>query len=80
MPNIQTENYRTRDLAEAAVLTVMKRVLINIEKEGHICWFVFEDKVRCEQISHQFFFDTLLVNARDYHETLNRLKSRIFAK
>jgi hypothetical protein len=78
MADIQTENYRTRDLAEAAALTVMKRVFINIEKDGHTCWFIFENKARCEQISHQFFFDTLLVNAREYHEALSRLKKRIF--
>ncbi len=73
------DNYRTKDLAEAAALLIMKRTLSTIEREGHICFFVFEDKSRCEEISRQFFFDTLLVNAREYHEAITRLKNRIFS-
>lgn len=71
--------YRTKDLAEAAVLLIMKKALIGIEREGNICFFIFENKSRCEEISRQFFFDTLLVNAREYHEAITRLKNRIFS-
>lgn len=72
--------YKTKDLAESAALIIMKRKLLDIERKGNICFFVFENKNRCEEISRQFFFDTLLVNARDYYETITRLKNRIFAK
>ena len=74
------DTYKTKDLAEGAMLLVMKRNLLEIEREGHICFFVFENKKRCEELSRQFFFDTLLVNAREYHEALTRLKSRIFSR
>lgn len=72
--------YETKDLAEAAVLLVMKRSLLDIRREGSICWFIFEDKKRCEELSKQFFFDTILVDARTYFETITRLKNRIFAR
>ncbi len=72
--------YKTKDLAEAAALLIMKRVLTAIERERNICFFVFENKSRCEEISNQFFFDTLLVNAREYHEAITRLKNRIFSR
>ncbi len=74
------DNYKTKDLAEGAMLLVMKRNLLGIEREGNICYFVFENKKRCEELSQQFFFDTLLVDARSYHEAMVRLKSRIFAE
>lgn len=73
------DTYKTKDLAEGAMLLVMKRNLLEIEREGNICFFVFENKKRCEELSQQFFFDTLLVNARDYYDAMNRLKNRIFS-
>lgn len=75
----QTEIYRTRDLAESAALIVQHKRLIQVEREGRICWFLFENKETCEQISNQFFFAELLVNAREYYEALQTLKNRIFA-
>ncbi len=80
MSKDQTEIYRTKDLAESAVLIVQHQRLIQVEREGRICWFLFEDKETCEQISNQFFFGELLVNARDYHEATQTLKNRIFAR
>lgn len=74
------DNYKTKDLAEGAMLLVMKRNLLGIEREGNICFFVFENKKRCEELSQQFFFDTLLVNAREYYEAIARLKNRIFSQ
>lgn len=80
MNKYQAEIYRTRDLAESAALIVQHQRLIQVEREGRICWFLFENKETCEQISNQFFFGELSVNARDYQEAIARLKNRIFAK
>lgn len=79
MGNESIDIYKTRDLAEAAALLTLKRSLLEITREKNICWFVFDNNQRCQEISRQFFFDTLLVNAREYSEALTRLKSRIFA-
>ena len=73
-------NYKTKDLAEAGVLIIKKQRLIKIDREGAICWFVFSDKNKCEELSNKFFFGELLVNAKDYHQTLSILKNRIFSK
>lgn len=80
MSNNQTSNYQTKDLAEAAMLLTMRRTLIDMRRDGNTCWFIFTDKKRCEELSRQFFFDTLLVNARDYYDSMSRLKNRIFAE
>ncbi len=74
-----TNTYKTRDLNEASVLLTLKRPLIDIKREVNICWFVFEGKERCQQISQQYFFVTLLVNARDLVESQQILKNRIFS-
>ncbi|OGK18670.1 hypothetical protein A3B50_00610 [Candidatus Roizmanbacteria bacterium RIFCSPLOWO2_01_FULL_40_42] len=70
--------YKTKDLAEAGTLILLKQRLISIEREGRVCWFVFQNRGECERLSNQFFFGECLVNARDYHEALGRLKNRIF--
>ena len=74
------EKYKTKDLAEAAALIVKKQVLMEIEREGKTCWFVFTNKKVCEEITNQFFFGELVANVREYYEVLNRLKNRIFSK
>ena len=71
--------YKTKDLAESAALILQRQQLLSIEREGKICWFIFENKEQCLKVSDSFFFGELLVNARDFHEAINRLKNRIFA-
>lgn len=73
------KEYRTKDLAEAGALLLTNQNLMRIDREGKTCFFVFEDQVTCTQISSSFFFGKLLVNAREYYETLSRLKNRIFS-
>ena len=72
--------YKTKDLAEASALILQKQQLIRIDREGSICWFVFDDYNTCVDKSNQFFFGELLVNAREFHEAMARLKNRIFAR
>lgn len=71
--------YKTKDLAEASALLTKEQKLLRIEREGRICWFVFENRASCQQLSNKFFFDDLLVSARKYYESMMRLKNRIFA-
>ncbi len=70
--------YKTRDLAESAALIILKQKLIRFERHGKICYFFFENENICREISNKFFFDELLVNAREYHQTITTLKNRIF--
>lgn len=72
--------YKTKDLAEAAALIVQKIPLKSIERNQSTCWFVFENKPDCEKFSNMFFFGELLVNAREFHEAITRLKNRIFSR
>ena len=74
----KTQEYRTKDLAEAAVLIAAGQQLQRIDREGSICFFVYSNKISCEKLSNEFFFGNFQVNARDYYENMNRLKNRIF--
>lgn len=75
-----TSEYKTKDLAEAAALITKQQKLTGVAREGSLCWFLFENKEICGEVSNQFFFGELLVNAREYHEAITRLKNRIFSK
>ena len=74
------QEYKTKDLAEAAALMTAGQQPQRIEREGSICFFIFADKVKCEQLSNEFLFGNLLVNARSYYENMNRLKNKIFRR
>ena len=70
--------YKTKDLGEAAALVVMNVQLFEVEREGKVCWFIFNNIDQCKLLSNQYFFGELMVNAREYTEATLRLKNRIF--
>ena len=74
-----SDTYKTRDLAEAGALVTKNQQLLRLDRDGKTCWFIFENKKKCEELSNQFFFGELLLNARNYYEALTRLKNRIFS-
>ena len=74
------DEFKTRDLAESSALIIKGKILERMEREGRVCIFVFKDRKKCEEISNQYFFGELEVNAREFYETIIRLKNRIFAK
>lgn len=78
MENRIVDEYRTKDLGEAGALIVKGKQLLKIERLGKVCWFIFQDRKNCQDISKQFFFGDLQVNALNYFEALGRLKNRIF--
>lgn len=80
MAKNQSEFYKTKDLAEASMLIVKEQKLNSVEWEGRICWFIFQDKKTCEELSNSYFFKEVLVNARSFYEAMSRLKNRIFAR
>jgi len=77
--NNKPDQYRTRDLAESATIFLLGQQLINIERINGVCWFIFEDLNKCKEISNNFWFGKCIVNAKDYYDTINKLKNRIFS-
>ncbi|MFH1863953.1 MAG: hypothetical protein ABIJ85_03545 [bacterium] len=71
--------YKTRDLAEASAFITKGQEITRIEREGAICYFVFNNSELCKELSNKFFFGNFQVNARELYESMNRLKNRIFS-
>lgn len=71
--------YKTRDLGECAVLLLKNQRLFKMEKLGKTYWFYFENIPVCNQISNEYFFGDLTVNAREFYQMVTRLKNRIFS-
>jgi hypothetical protein len=72
------QEYRTKDLAEASALITTGNILVRIERENKVCFFVFDNRTNCQAISNKYFFGELSVNARNFYEAMVRLKNRIF--
>jgi len=78
--NNTTNEYQTKNIGEAAGFIARDIKLIRINRENEVCFFVFDNKSKCEQLSRDFFFGELLVNARIFFESEKRLKQLIFTK
>lgn len=77
MNNDRDGEYKTKDLPEVAALINKKQRLIRMLWDGNICWFIFEHDRRCEEISTEYYFGNLQVNAREYYETMKMLKGKV---
>ena len=74
------KTYSTKDLAEAAAILTIGGDLEKIERTGDICWFLFKDYQKCRDWSELYFYGDLIVNAREFDQSLKRLKQMIFNK
>ena len=72
-------NTKTKDLYLAALFYAKGQKLISVDREGKLCWFVFEDRQLCEQLQQQFFAKSLDVNAKEYADAIRTLKDLVFS-
>lgn len=81
MENRPQDEYRTKDLGEAAALFCSESAkLLRLAKERDFFWFVFSNRQFCQDIANQYWFGELLVNAKTYQDALRSLKDRLFAQ
>ena len=52
---------------------------IGVNRNGRLCWFVFENHQLCEKLQQQFFAKSVEVNAKDYADAIRTLKDLVFA-
>ena len=77
MEKVNSE-HRTKDLAEASFLLTKKVKFLRIEREGKVCWFIFQDKLLCNKLISEFWFDNAMVPAKLFYDAVQTLKNRIF--
>lgn len=70
--------YSTKDLYIASFLYAKGIKLSSINKQGKICWFIFEDKTLCEQLIQRYFAKTESVIAKDLSDAIRTLKDLLF--
>lgn len=74
------QQFKTKDLYEASFLCAVGKKLVNLEQEGKVFWFVFEDSQSCIKDINAYWQGEKEVNARDFAFAIKRLKDRIFAQ
>lgn len=72
--------YRTKDLSEASFLYASGKKLIRLDKDNVKIWFIFEDKLSCENLSNSFWRKEALINAKEFADGIRTLKDLIFNK
>lgn len=80
MENKVIEEYFTKDLGEAAALLCKGAKMIRLQRQENFFWFVFANKELCLNLSNDYWFNSLPINAKLYQETLRSLKDRLFAQ
>ncbi len=70
---------KTKDLYLASLWYAKHIKMIDIERVGKQCWFVFEEKHKCEEVQKKFMFREEIVNAKEYADAIKTLKGMIFS-
>lgn len=77
----QTNNtFITKDLYLAALIYAKGLTNVKLNRQGRVCWFVFDNKELGEQYEQQYFAKVIDVNAKEYTDALRTLKDRVFAE
>jgi hypothetical protein len=76
--NVSTNEYRSRDLGESSVIYLKGVSLNRIEKINSICWFVFSDLEKCQELSVAYWSGHCPVDARSFNHANAILKSKMF--
>ncbi len=72
--------FRTKDLYEAAYLVSANLPLLKLEKADTYFVFVFSEKSKCEAYSSNYWSGFAVGKIKDFADALKILKERLFAK
>lgn len=72
--------YKTRDLHEAAFLYAKGKKLLRLEGGEREFWFVFDQAEDCELLVDSYWAKEATGVIKDYVDSLRTLKDRIFAR
>ena len=73
------DTYHTKDLTVSAVFLTLGRKIMKIEIIVNICWFIFVDSKKCQEIVNRLWYDRCMVDAKSYYNSITKLKNRIFS-
>lgn len=73
------DSYRVKDLYLAAYIYSQHKDLIKVEREGSVCWFIFNDKIACEVLASQYWANKATGKIKSFTEAIRGLKDLIFS-
>lgn len=74
------DEYKTRDLHEAAFLYAKDQKLLRLEGGQREFWFIFDNADDCEVLANSYWANEAEVFAKNYVDALRTLKDRLFSK
>lgn len=72
--------YKTKDIFEAAWIYSQEITLLELEENGDYFWFVFKNKDTCEKLSSDYWTQKSIGNIKQFVNSLKTLKDLIFSK
>ncbi len=75
---MQIDEYKTKDIGEAAALYSSGIKLLRLEKSSNFYFFVF-DSNQAETTANSYWAEELTLIAKRYSDALRTLKERLFA-
>lgn len=72
--------YRTKDLGEAAVLLTQGFTLIDTEWQNEVAYFIFDNYEGAKKLAHEYNFGGVQVTAKAFHDNLILIKRKILSR
>lgn len=74
------DNYELKDLYLSSLLYSEGIKFIGINKRNNVCWFVFEDKKKCEEIIQLYWKNELTGKIKAFTDAIRTLKDMIYSQ
>ena len=75
---MKTNEYKTKDIGEAAALYASGIKLLRLDREIDFYWFIFENN-NTAAVADRYWSGELKVSAKEYDNSLKTLKNRLFS-
>lgn len=75
---MDTVTYKAKDQFIATTLLCLGHKIKEIQTEGNIKFFIFEDGENCKEVERLYFNGDLLVNPKELFNSFRDLKSMIY--
>lgn len=72
------DRYLTKDLHLGAMLYSKGIPFVGVNRQGKLCWFVFEKPGQCEELERGYYSKSVEVVAKEYADALRTLKDLVF--
>jgi hypothetical protein len=76
---MQDAGFTTKDIGLCAALAATGQPIKTILWKDNIAYFLFPDRVTCDELQQRYYLGQLSVDARTYYDTLRGIKRRLYS-